>query len=73
METSLPSGQDVNVFSNNNALYSEDNACSEDAHITRGLREDTFPHYYNDTIMSDSEFDVQLVDDECPSLGKEHR
>jgi hypothetical protein len=37
------------------------------------MREDAFPHYYNNTIMSDSEFDIQLVDDEYPSLGKEHR
>ena len=31
MVISLPSGQDINVVSNDDILYSEDNVCSEDA------------------------------------------
>jgi hypothetical protein len=73
MRTSLSSGKDVNVLSNDDALHIEDNACNEDARTTRELGEDTFPYYYDDTIMSDSEFDIQLVGDECLSLGKEHQ
>jgi hypothetical protein len=37
MGTSLSSGQDVNVLSNDDALHSEDNACSEGTPITREL------------------------------------
>ncbi|KAG2189534.1 hypothetical protein INT46_009679, partial [Mucor plumbeus] len=73
MGTSLSSGQDVNALSNNDALHSVGNACSEDARITRELSEDALPHYYDDIIMSDNEFDLQLDGDECPSLGKEHQ
>ncbi|KAG2191285.1 hypothetical protein INT46_005709 [Mucor plumbeus] len=72
MGTSLSSGQDVDVLSNDNSLHSEENACSEDVRITRELSEDSFSHYYDDTIMSDSKFYIQLVGDKCPSLGKEH-
>jgi hypothetical protein len=63
MGTTLSSGQDVNALSNDDALHSVDNACSEDA----------LPHYYDDIIMSNNEFDLQLDGDECPSLGKEHQ
>jgi hypothetical protein len=74
MGTSLSSGQDVDVLSNNDALHSEENSCSEDVRITRELSDDSFSHYYDDTIMSDSKFYIQLVGDECPSfLGKEHQ
>jgi hypothetical protein len=50
MGTSLSLGQDVNVLSNDDALHSEYDACSEDARITKELNEDAFPPYYNDTI-----------------------
>jgi hypothetical protein len=73
IRTSLSSGQGVNVLSNDDALHSEDYACSEDVRITRELSEDAFPHYYDDSIMSDSDFDIQIVGDECPSLDKEHQ
>ena len=70
MGTYLSLGQDVNVLSNDDALHSEDNACGEDVRITRELSEDAFPHYYDDIIMSDSDFDIQIVGDECPSLDR---
>jgi hypothetical protein len=44
MGTSLSSGQDVNVLSNNDALHSEDNAFSKAVCITRELKGDAFPH-----------------------------
>jgi hypothetical protein len=71
--TSLSSGQDADVLSNDDALHSEDNACNGDARITRELSEDALPHYYDDIIMSDNtEFNLQLDGNERPSLGKEH-
>ncbi|KAG2212973.1 hypothetical protein INT46_008099 [Mucor plumbeus] len=72
-ETSLSSGQNASVLSNYDALHSEDNACRKYARITRELSEEAFPHCYDGTIMSDSEFDIQLAGDECPSLGKEQQ
>ncbi|KAG2206078.1 hypothetical protein INT46_010082 [Mucor plumbeus] len=62
--TFLSSGQSVNVLSIDDAPHSEDSACSEDARITRELGEDAFPHYYDDTIKTDSEFDIQFVENE---------
>ena len=70
----LSSGQDVNVLSNNDALlHSKNNACSQDACITRELSGVALPHYYDDITMSDNEFFLQSDGDECPSLGKEHQ
>ena len=39
----------------------------------RELSEDAFSHYEDDTIMINSEFNIQLVGDGCPFLGKEHQ
>jgi hypothetical protein len=51
MGISLSSGQYVNVLSNyDDALHSEDIACSEDARITKELSGYAFSHYYDDTI-----------------------
>ena len=75
MGSSLSSGQSGNTaLSNDDALHVEGDTWSEDARITRELSEDALPHHYdNDTVMSDSELDLQLEVDECPSLGKEHQ
>ena len=51
MRISLSLGQYVNVLSNSDdALHSEDNACSEDARITKEKSGYSFSHYYDDTI-----------------------
>ncbi|KAG2189590.1 hypothetical protein INT46_001219, partial [Mucor plumbeus] len=68
-EHSVSSDMDVEMGTS----LSSGNACSEDARIRRELSEDALPHYYDDIIMSDNEFDLQLDGDECPSLGKEHQ
>ena len=51
MGTFFSSGQGIKVLNNNDkALHSEDDACSEDARITKGLSEVAFLYYYITTM-----------------------
>ena len=70
--SSLSSGQDVNDVLSNDALHDNYNTCSEDARITKELSDDALS-MDDDTIMSDSELDLEHGVQEVTFLGKEHQ
>jgi hypothetical protein len=70
--SSLSSRQDGDDVLSNDALRYDDNTCSEDARITKELSDDALS-MNDDTIMSDSEFDLEHHVQEVVFLGKEHQ
>ena len=70
--SSLSSRQDGDDVLSNDALRYDDNTCSEDARITKELSDDALS-MNDDTIMSDSEFDLEHDVQEVVFLGKEHQ
>ena len=56
---SLSSKKDDDNVLSNDTLHYDDNTCSEDARIIKELSDDSLSTNDDDTIMSESEFDLQ--------------